>query len=380
MVIWNLQQIITKIRAITGTPSTDQLTDQQLTDYANTYYVYTMPFELKEQVNQQPFFFSTFANVDVYPMEGGFQTDEPMAYCQGFPLVFYMDRDIFYQDWPQQYTQDQVATGTGAQLTFTGTTQASPIIAETFTITDGTQILQDIGQSVTGELLATGTASVGPYAGTLKFFPIVPGTLQIIAGSQSMHDDGNGNLVGAVGATGTINYTTGAYSVTFAVAVAAGVQILASYNLPSTSGILSGNGSGTINYVTGAFSATFATAPANGVLISDNYQAYQPARPQGVLFYNSEFTFRPIPDQVYQITMQGFITQVALDDPTNGNQIPLQTEWGQLIAYGAALDIFSDRNDLGDYQTYFPVFKRYENVALGRYVQQFENAQSVPRF
>jgi len=379
MVIWNLNQIITKIRAITGTPSSDQLTDQQITDYANTYYVYTMPFELKEQVNQQPFYFSTFANQDVYPMEGGFQTDEPMAYANGFPLVFYQDRDIFYQDWPQQYTQDQVATASGS-ATFTGTTQASPIIQGTFNITDGNQVLQDIGQNQTGEVLATGTASVGPYAGTLKFFPIQPKTLQITAGSQSMHDDGNGNLVGAVGATGTIVYATGAYSVTFAAAVASGVQILASYSLPNGSGILSGNGSGTINYVTGAFSATFSSIPANGTLIYDNYQAYQPARPQGVLFYNSEFTFRPIPDQVYQITMQGFITQVALDDPTNANQIPLQTEWGQLIAYGASLEIFSDRNDLGNYEAYYPVFKRYENVALGRYVQQFENAQSVPRF
>lgn len=382
MVVWNLSQIISKVRAITGTPSTDQLTNQQITDYCNTYYVYVMPFELKEQVNQQPFYFSTFANQDVYPMEGGFQTDEPMAYANGFPLVFYQDRDIFYQDWPQQYTQDQIASASGS-ATFTGTTQASPIIGGTFTITDGTQVLSDVGSQIVGQVEGVGNGGTS-YLVTLDFFPIQAGTLLIYAqtanGNEQLVDNGLGVLVGTLGGSGTINYTTGATSITFNSAVADGVQILSNYNLPSGSTVLSGNGSGTLNLVTGAFSATFNTIPTTGTLIYDNYQAYQPARPQGVLFYNSEFTFRPIPDQVYQITMQGFISQVALDDPTNANQIPLQTEWGQLIAYGASLEIFSDRGDLGNYQAYYPVFKRYENVALGRYIQQFENAQSVPRF
>lgn len=294
MVVWNLAKIIDKVRNLTGTPSTDQLTDAQITDYINTYYVFTMPFELKEQINLQPYNFNTLPNIDVYAVSGAFQTDEPMAYANGFPLIFYQDRDVFFQDWPQQYTQDQVATGTGVVTAYSGTTQASPIIEGTFTITDQSQIAFDKSDGILYQ-----------------------------------------TIVGVDTAVGTINYLTGAFSVTF--------------NL---------------------ISATTTT-------ISDNYQAYQPARPQGVLFYNNQFTFRPIPDQVYQITMQGFITQESLDSPA---QLPLQTEWGQLIAYGASLDIFADRSDLGAYNSFFPIFKRYENVALGRYVEQYENAQSVPRF
>ena len=380
MVVWNLAQIISKVRNITGTPEAFQLSNAQITDYINTYYQFTMPFELKEQRNLQPYNFNTFANVDTYSVSNAFQTDEPMAYANGFPLVFYQDRDIFFQDWPQQYTQDQADTGDGTVGPYTGTTQASPIIPRTFYITDGTQIISDAGSSVTDEVLAVGAASVGPYAGVLVNFPIQAGTLQITAGTQVMQDNGAGTLVGAPGSAGTINYTTGAYSVTFAAAVGLGVNILANYNLPSTSGVLSGNGSGTINYVTGAFSATFNTAVTTGTVIYTNYQAYQPARPQGVLFYNNQLTFRPIPDQVYQITLQGFITQIALDDGNNPNQLPLQTEWGQLIAYGASLEIFSDRGDVVAYNEYYPIFKRYENVALGRYVQQFSDAQAVPRF
>ena len=380
MVVWNLPQIIAKVRNLTGTPSTLQLSDAAITDYINTYYVYTMPFELKEQINVQPYNFNTFANVDVYPVLDAFQTQEPMAYANGYPLVFYQDRDIFYQDWPQQYTQDQVASADGITAAFPGSTQASPVIARTFTITDGTQILSDIGQTVTAEVLGVGTGIVGPYAFTLDFAPISPGTLQITDGVEVFTDNGLGTLNGGAGGTGTINYTTGAISITFAVAVGVGVSITANYSLVNTLGLLSGDGTGTINYVTGAFTATFTAIPAAGTLIVDNYQAYQPARPQGVLFYNNQLTFRPIPDQVYQITLQGFISQIALDAAANPNQVPLQTEWGQLIAYGAALEILSDRGDLVAYNNYYPLFKRYENVALGRFVEQFSNAQSVPRF
>lgn len=300
VVVWNLAQIITKVRQLTSTPTQEQLSDATITDYINTYYVYTMPFELKEQINLQPYNFTTTANTDTYAVSGAFQTDEPMAYANGYPLVFYQDRDVFYQDWPQQYTQDQVASASGATATFAGTTQASPIIKGTYFITDGTQVAFDKSDGILYQTIATVDTAVG-----------------------------------------------------------------------------------TINYLTGAFSVTFNSIPVAGTLVYDNYQAYQPARPQGILFYNNQFTFRPIPDQVYQITMQGFITQIPLGDATSNppNQVlPLQTEWGQLIAYGAALDIFMDRSDIGAYNNTFPVFKRFENVALGRFVEQFENAQSVPRF
>jgi len=374
---WTSADIAAKVRRITGTPSQNQLSDASIYDYINKYYTYTMPFELKEQVNLQPYNFTTQANVDVYPVLGAFQTEEPMAYANGYPLVFYQDRDIFYQDWPQQYTQDQVGTGTGAQTAFPGTTLAAPVIAGSFFITDGTQILSDIGQSVSNEQLAIGNGILLTFSSTLNFFPIQSGTLEITDNVEVFLDNGNGTLTGSAGGTGTINYTTGAYSVTFSVAPLNGQQIVANYSLPNTSGILSGNGSGTINYVTGVFTATFSTAPATGLLIYNNYQAYQPARPQGVLFYNNEFTFRPIPDQVYQITMQGFVATTQLSTPAS---TPIFTEWGELIAIGASLDIFLDRGDLVAYNNLMPMFKRYENVALGRYIENFTNAQSVPRF
>lgn len=373
---WTAADIASKVRNITGTPAQEQLSNNQIYDYMNKYYAFTMPFELKEQVNLQAFNFTTEANVDVYPVSGAFQTDEPMAYANGFPLVFYQDRDIFFQDWPQQYTQDQVATSTGTVGPYTGTTQASPVIAKTFFITDGTQVISDSGQRVVGETIATGTGVVA-YAGSLTLKPIDPFSVQISDGVETFRDNGAGLLNGGSGGTGTINYTTGAFTITFNTAVVSGTDITATYNLIGTSGVLTGNGTGTINYVTGVFTATFTNAVTTGTLIYDNYQAYQPARPQGILFYNNQFTLRPIPDQVYQMTMQGFVTTTQLSLTTS---LPAFTEWGELIALGASLDIFLDRGDLMAYNNMYPIFKRFENVALGRYVEQFTNAQSVPRF
>ena len=295
--MWDIDQIITKARNITGTPSSSQLTDEEISDYVNTYYTFTMPFELKEQRNLSPINFLLRPNQATISLAGAFLTDQPMAYADGFPLIFYQDRDIFFQDWPQQYTSDPLGTGDGIIDDFAGTTQNFPIIPGTYMATDGTQLVFDAEEA--------------------------PGILfQVILGVNT-----------AVG---------------------------------------------TIDYVTGVFAFEFNNAPAVGVTVYDKYQPYQPARPQGVLWFNNKFTFRPIPDQVYAITMQGYIDQIQLDE-TAGDS-PLQTEWGILIAYGASAEIFADRGDIQAYQNIYPIMKRYENVALGRTVQQYEASQSVPRF
>jgi hypothetical protein len=288
-VSWTLLDIRNKVRAVTGTPSTDQLSNAAINTYINNYYVYTMPFELKEQIQDNYLNFTTVVGQDVYSFPSGYFTDQPGAYADGFPLIFYQDKDIFYQDWPQQVAVDAVATGDGITNNFVGGVQNPPIIIGTFLIDDGVQILQD-------------------------------------------------NI---------------------------------------TPGILTGNGSGTINYVTGAYNVTFTNAPAASATITAKYQGYVGNRPQGVLFFQNQFTFRPVPDQIYQIQMEGYIqpTLLVLDSDT-----PTQPEWGELLAYGASLEIFSSRGDMENHDRYYPIFKRYENVALGRTIQQFQSQQSVGRF
>jgi hypothetical protein len=142
-------------------------------------------------------------------------------------------------------------------------------------------------------------------------------------------------------------------------------------------GTFTGNGSGTIDFVSGAFSVTFTNPPPSSATIYAKYIGYTGNRPSGCLFFENEFTLRPVPDQVYQMHLQGFIQPATLALDTD---VPLQEEWGPYIAYGASLDIFSDRGDLGNYNENYPIFKRYESVAISRTVTQLSSQQSVPRF
>lgn len=295
---WDLENIRTKVRNLTGTPSTDQLTDASVNSYINDYYVYGMPHELKVQIENNFLDFKTVPGQNVYLFPGAYLTDSPGAYADGFPLIFYQDPDIFYQDWPQQYCVDIVSGGSGH----------------------------------------LGPPPPPPYTGITQAYPIVRGSYFITDGNQVLQDDGNGLLVDtAVGGTGT----------------------------------------GTINYITGAYSATFQNAVATTLTVYDKYIAYQGNRPQGCMFFENKFTLMPVPDQVYQIRMQGFVLPTGMTDDTD---LPAQPEWGPLIAYGAALEIFADRGDTENYDRYYPMLKRQENVALSRTIQQYTAEQGVPRF
>lgn len=285
---WTLENIRLKVRSLTGSPSTDQMSDETVDAYINDYYVYGMPSELKVQIQNNFLDFKTVVGQQIYSFPSGYFTNSPGAYADGFPLIFYEDPDIFYQDWPQQYSVDSVATGDDSTTTFASTTEGYPIIPGTFFITDGTQVLQDDG-----------------------------------------------------------------------------------------SGVLSGDGSGTITYSTGVFSATFTTAPTSSDTIYDKYQACQENRPQGILWFENEFLLMPVPDQIYQIRLQGFVIP---DELTSDSDTPSQQEWGPLIAYGAALEIFADRGDTENYDRYSPMLKRQENVSLSRTIQEYTPLQGVPRF
>ena len=374
---WSLSNIRQKVRNLTGTPSEDQLTNFEVDQYINNYYIYEMPHELKVQIENNFLDFKTEVGVDVYAFPGAYLTDSPGAYADGFPLIFYQDPDIFYQDWPQQYAVDNLFTGDGVTVTFSGGLQNPPIIIGTCFITDGIQVLQDTGTSVMTQTIDVGDGTA-VYTDTLGAFPIISGSFSATSGNEIFSDNGNGTLTSNLGGTGTINYTTGVWALTFANVVPVGTNIVGTYTVQTLGiGTFAGNGFGTINYITGAISVTFEIPPASTATIYGKYQGYQSNRPQGIMFFENKFTVRPVPDQVYQIRMQGFVLPNGLN---TDESTPLQMEWGPLIAYGAALDIFDDRGDKENYNRYFQSFKRFENIALGRTIQQYTAEQSVPRF
>lgn len=72
----------------------------------------------------------------------------------------------------------------------------------------------DSSELITGESLGT-TSGGGSLTATLQWTPLRAGTIQITVGSSTTLDDGNGNITAAGVITGgTVNYTTGAVTVT----------------------------------------------------------------------------------------------------------------------------------------------------------------------
>jgi hypothetical protein len=67
----------------------------------------------------------------------------------------------------------------------------------------------------TDEVIDAGDGNAVAFTGTIAAAPIHPGSLSITDDTEAFADDGLGRLVGDAGGTGTINYTTGAYAVTF---------------------------------------------------------------------------------------------------------------------------------------------------------------------
>jgi len=85
------------------------------------------------------------------------------------------------------------------------------------------------GPLVEDEDLGDGGGIEATFTGTLIEHPIVIGSLEITDGTETFEDLGDGTLYGDGGGTGTIDYETGAYSVTFDAAPAIGDDILADY-------------------------------------------------------------------------------------------------------------------------------------------------------
>lgn len=88
--------------------------------------------------------------------------------------------------------------------------------------------------TVTAEARHNGDGSTRTFTGTLAFKAGLARrtcfAVTFTDGTESFTDDYNGVLTGSAGGTGTINYTTGAYSITFAVAPIVGVNnITATY-------------------------------------------------------------------------------------------------------------------------------------------------------
>lgn len=213
---------------------------------------------------------------------------------------------------------------------------------------------QDYPQQDNKQLVATGNGTLNNFNFNISAYPILAGSLYVTDGTQVAQDDGVGGFTDA-----------------------------------NTGSALSGS----IDYVTGTVSGlAFPVAPAADTNITATSQTYQPNRPQGILYFQSQplsdatqsvrdntkvFVLRPVPDNVYLIKMQGIQIPKAFE---NDDDVPFRTDLGPLIAYGASLEIFADYNQMDQYDQVLVQYNRYKDVSMQDTYEEYLYQRSVPSF
>lgn len=88
-------------------------------------------------------------------------------------------------------------------------------------------------QEIDQELLPEVSAASANVTGTAAYYPVIPGSVKGTFDKFTFKDDGKGGIVSAVSGTtitGTINYQTGSFTITFPEAVTGTPEIAYSYN------------------------------------------------------------------------------------------------------------------------------------------------------
>jgi hypothetical protein len=288
---WNLADIRKKVRQVTGRLSSNQLADSTIDTYINNYYQFTLPAELKLEKEHTYYNFQTVANEQFYNFPDTTYTNiEPPVYIDLKPLLYYQDPVVYFNENPEQIQRLIPWTGDGSTQNFSNVVQ----------------------------------------------FPFIsPGSVIITDNVETFTDNGSGVLVGDMGGTGSVNYTTGAISV------------------------------------------SFFTAPPASVNIWESFEVIPLGQPIAVLYYNSQFRFYPVPDTVYRVMVKAYIIPTPL---VNGSDTPTLQEWGEAIAYGAARDLVMDYGEMDRYAELTVLYKEQIGYIITRTLQNLMNERTRPMF
>jgi len=306
-----LAAIRKKVRRLTASSSESALSTDDIDQYINTFYSQDFPYGIKLDQLRSVYTLFTSPYVDKYPLDVNYnQGIRAPVYFEGVQGMFFKDRQQFYNMWPRWPTLFKPIAGDGTTTSFS------------FTLP-------------------------GPFLST----QVVIGGIDINGDIIKVVDDGGRNTW-----QGNLLYIT---------TNDVGNQVPAT---PNTSPIppatpLPSNSIGTVNYVTGAFAIDFPVAPAAGTPISIWVSQYSVGRPYTILFWNNQFEIRPVPNDVYKVEIETYLTPTQFMETTDN---PTLNQWWQYIAIGAAIKVLEDRQDMDGVANLIPLFDRQEALVLER--------------
>jgi hypothetical protein len=304
-----------KVRRLTASPSEQTLSSFTIAQAVNTFYNQDFPYAIKLDQMRDVYTFYTEPYRDRYPLNINYNQGirEPI-YFNGIQGYFYKDRDQFFRMWPRWPTKFTPFIGDGVTQEFNFISGTTPILDENISL----GVMDNFGNPI------------------------------------SVADDGNGNM--------NVQVPNPAVSVPGEYTNYPGMKNLNTMN-PGDNVITN---IGTVDYKTATFSLNFSLAgltPGAGQKATLWVSQYDVGRPYCLLFWNNEFTIRPIPSEIHRVEVETYLTPVQFLSTTDN---PIVTQWWQYIAYGSSREILRERQDMEGVANLEEGFLRQESLVLER--------------
>ncbi len=410
-----------KVRRLTASASESMLRSAEIQQAVNLFYSQDFPYAIKLDQTRQVYKFLTIPNVDRYPVDDNlYQGFRAPVYFQGVQGNFFKNRDQLFNLFPRfpiQFQQSPttivniitaIALPSGGSVRITTPDTTLLKTGDYVTINDVVGTVELNGNTYQIQVLSINSfALVGtngffftPYVSggtwittntTFSFtlfgnnvnpFPqpnfgilstqVVIGGIDINGNPIRIIDDGGGvvNSYG-VGSNTTqgrllfINQNNVGDNVflTGANIQKPAIPDLSPIPIPSPPVSLTRQYCGTVNYLTTEINIVLPVDLMPGTQLNIWCSTYQVGRPYNLLFWNNEFTIRPVPDNVYLCEVEVYQTPSQFM-MTNDN--PVLNQWAQYLAYGASLEILRDRQDMEGVQNLMEGFQRQEGLVLER--------------
>lgn len=341
-----------KVRRLTASASEASLASSDIQSAVNLFYNTDFPYAIKIDQQRSVYKFLTIPNVDRYPVDvNSLQGFRSPVYFEGIQGNFFKNRDQLFNLYPRYPTQFQPISGDGVTTSFTFSlfgNNVNPFPQANFGILS-TQVVIG-GVDVNGNPIRI----IDDGGGVVNGFGIGSNTTvgQLVFVTQN-----------AVGANVYLDPSNVQQPVLPGLSPIGGSN---NANLPNNSyppSPLTTQYCGTVNYVTTQITVNFPVAPAAGTMINVWAATYQVGRPYNALFWNNEITIRPVPDNVYLVEIETYQTPAQFMNTSNH---PVLNQWAQYIAYGTAIEILRDRQDMEGVQNLMEGFMRQEGLVLGR--------------
>ena len=296
--------VLTYTRRLIKDNNAQSISDATILDYLNRFYLYDVPYRIQQFELKTQYSFDCQPNVDRYNLPiDTYNSILAPCFVDGQQVSMMQSTSQFSRVFSSQLYNIDQATGTGTTGTFSFTASSIPF-------TRGhTDVLGNIS-------------------------PAVYVTGQSVAGNDLvLTDDGNGNLTG--------------------------------------------DGTGTVNYLTGSFSLSFNAFIASGEMVRTQTLPYTAGRPQAVLFFNNVITLRPVPDKPYLITFDAYLTPSAF---LNTGASVIFSWMADYLAHGTARRILKDLGDIELLQYNETFFQEQERQVLRRTIRQNSNVRTATIF